>query len=309
MDAIQFGSKIELSEYFDRQGAYAVIINEKNEIGIVENKGLYFLPGGDIENGESQKDAVLREVREETGLEVAIERFLGNANEYQISCDKKIAFNQIGHFYQCKFIADHHDKSDLSHQLKWIESNKVEKKIARRSHLWALHIAFHGLDQFQIKDEHGIAKGFFRLIGENELNELLDLFTHLNLHEECHEDKVEYEKVWKEIVENPQIFYFVAEYRNQLVATCHLVVTPNLTRKCRPYGIIENVVTKKDFRGKGIGKGILKYALNAAWAKGCYKVMLMTGSKKEWVHSFYEKAGFDKNVKTAFLAKPSVGGI
>jgi 8-oxo-dGTP diphosphatase len=42
-------------------------------------KGLWSIPGGRIEPGESDDQAVIREVREETGLEVSCGRLLGTA--------------------------------------------------------------------------------------------------------------------------------------------------------------------------------------------------------------------------------------
>jgi len=41
-------------------------------------KGLWSIPGGRIEPGEPDEDAVVREVREETGLEVTCGRLLGS---------------------------------------------------------------------------------------------------------------------------------------------------------------------------------------------------------------------------------------
>ena len=84
-----------------------------------------------------------------------------------------------------------------------------------------------------------------------------------------------------------------------VVASCTLIVIPNLTRAGRPYGLIENVVTDAAFRGRGYGKQILQAAVTAAWQADCYKVMLMTGSKKPSTLAFYASAGFEQN-KTGF---------
>jgi GNAT superfamily N-acetyltransferase len=82
-----------------------------------------------------------------------------------------------------------------------------------------------------------------------------------------------------------------------------LTIIPNLTRGAQPYGVIENVVTHPDFRRQGIGTRILQAALASAWERGCYKVMLMTGRKDEATLRFYQQAGFEAGVKTAFVAK------
>ena len=77
-----------------------------------------------------------------------------------------------------------------------------------------------------------------------------------------------------------------------------------MTRGARPYGIIENVVTHPDDRRQGIGTLVLNYALNLAWQQDCYKVMLLTSSKREETLHFYERAGFKRGVKTGFIALP-----
>jgi GNAT superfamily N-acetyltransferase len=92
---------------------------------------------------------------------------------------------------------------------------------------------------------------------------------------------------------------FVGEVGGVLATSCTLVVVPNLTRGSSRYGLIENVVTHSDFRRNGFGKRVLLAASNAAWEAGCYKVMLMTGSKKPKTQSFYLGAGFEQS-KTGF---------
>ena len=89
-----------------------------------------------------------------------------------------------------------------------------------------------------------------------------------------------------------------------MVSSCILVIIPNLTRNARPYGLIENVITHPQYRHQGIGTRMLQHTLAIAWERDCYKVMLMTGRRDESTLQFYEKAGFQRGIKTAFLAKP-----
>ena len=86
---------------------------------------------------------------------------------------------------------------------------------------------------------------------------------------------------------------------DELVASCTLIVSPNLTRGGKPYALIENVVTDARHRGQGYGTRILRAAVAAAWEAGCYKVMLLTGSKQPSTLNFYENAGFEQT-KTGF---------
>ncbi|MCX7369259.1 MAG: GNAT family N-acetyltransferase [Alphaproteobacteria bacterium] len=86
---------------------------------------------------------------------------------------------------------------------------------------------------------------------------------------------------------------------DELVASCTLIVIPNLTRGGKPYALIENVVTDALYRGQGYGTRVLRAAVAAAWDAGCYKVMLMTGSKQPSTLKFYKNAGFEQT-KTGF---------
>jgi GNAT superfamily N-acetyltransferase len=54
-------------------------------------------------------------------------------------------------------------------------------------------------------------------------------------------------------------------YDDAVVATCTLIIIPNLTRGGVPYALIENVVTDARHRRRGYGKLILEAAMAAAW--------------------------------------------
>jgi GNAT superfamily N-acetyltransferase len=142
-----------------------------------------------------------------------------------------------------------------------------------------------------------------RHIRDDELPGLLKLYEFLHPEDARQSrDNLAVQKVWKTILADSNLRYYVADVDDRLVSTCTLALIPNLTRGLRPYGLIENVVTDPGHRKRGFAKGVIDYALQEAWAANCYKVMLLTGRKGEETLRFYEKAGFESGVKTGFVA-------
>ena len=141
---------------------------------------------------------------------------------------------------------------------------------------------------------------------EPDLPAILRLYHFLNPDDPVQDPEDEaVRQLWHEIMDHDRLRYFVAEIDSRVVATCTLALIPNLTRNLKPYGVIENVVTDPEFRQQGFATGVLRHALRDAWAEGCYKVMLATGSKRESTLRFYEKAGFKRGLKTGFVAHPA----
>jgi GNAT superfamily N-acetyltransferase len=112
-------------------------------------------------------------------------------------------------------------------------------------------------------------------------------------------------EVFAEILGTPGLRLFVLEVDGIVVATTYFNLIPNLTRGAAPYAVIENVVVDADRRGTGLGKQIMARTLQAAWDAGCYKVMLMTGSRTPATHQFYKACGFDAGEKTAYVCRPN----
>jgi GNAT superfamily N-acetyltransferase len=110
---------------------------------------------------------------------------------------------------------------------------------------------------------------------------------------------------FKQILESPGLYLFVLERGKVVAATAYLNVIPNLTRSASPYAVIENVVVDESLRGAGLGRQIIDGTLEAAWAKGCYKAMLMADPRDPATHAFYVACGFSRDAKAAFLARPS----
>ena len=142
-----------------------------------------------------------------------------------------------------------------------------------------------------------------REIEPRELDALLTLYRHLNPDDVPLPSRPEVEATWRAALAQPGCRYFGGYDDGTLITTCTLMIIPNLTRGCRSYGLIENVVTHPDWQNRGHGKQLLAHALSYAWSQGCYKVMLLTGRKEESVFRFYESAGFDCHGKQAFIAR------
>jgi GNAT superfamily N-acetyltransferase len=140
----------------------------------------------------------------------------------------------------------------------------------------------------------------FRVAGLGDFEAISRLYHQLHPDEPVLTDRSGFDR----ILESESFRLCVLEVDGAVVATTYLNLVPNLTRGSRPYAVIENVVVEKSLRGTGLGKEIMAATLQAAWDAGCYKTMLMTGSKRESTHAFYRACGFSPDAKHAFLARP-----
>jgi len=87
--------------------AAAVIFNQENKILLVKLTYQQFhpwgLPGGSLEYSETPEDGMVREVHEETGLEVDVEKLL---------FVKTLPPDKVGLYYLCKIKAGNFQPSD-----------------------------------------------------------------------------------------------------------------------------------------------------------------------------------------------------
>ncbi len=139
-----------------------------------------------------------------------------------------------------------------------------------------------------------------REANRDDLKDILELY--LDLHEtEIPEDSEHLSDTWEQIIDDENHHLIVCEKDGKIVSSCVCVIIPNLTRNVRPYAFVENVVTHRDFRGKGYATECLNFAKGIAVNNNCYKMMLLTGSKSEETLNFYKKAGYNSTDKTAFI--------
>jgi ribosomal protein S18 acetylase RimI-like enzyme len=135
---------------------------------------------------------------------------------------------------------------------------------------------------------------------EKDLPQLLALYTRLHGNAMPAIDAA-LEKLWGEILADKNHHVVVGLVNGEIVSSCVIIIVPNLTRNQRPYAFIENVITHEAHRNKGYATRVMDFARSIAQMNNCYKLMLMTSSKLESTHRFYERAGYNSRDKTAFV--------
>jgi N-acetylglutamate synthase-like GNAT family acetyltransferase len=135
-----------------------------------------------------------------------------------------------------------------------------------------------------------------------DLQAVLELYKQLHPRDIPPPPASELARIWSQIRSGPVVHCYIAEQEGRVAATGTLAVLPNLTRGGRPYGLIENVVTDKALRRRGIGKELLRHMLQEAERKDCYKVMVLTDVHREGTIEFYKAAGFKAGLKHGLVA-------
>jgi len=133
-----------------------------------------------------------------------------------------------------------------------------------------------------------------------DLSQLLSLYSHLHDNEvPAIDDKIQ--DLWVNMLGDRNQYILVGIENSEIICSCVLVIVQNLTHNQRPYAFIENVITHPDYRNRSHGTQILDYAKGIAVSHNCYKIMLMTSSKKASTLDFYRRAGYNMEDKTAFI--------
>ena len=139
----------------------------------------------------------------------------------------------------------------------------------------------------------------FRKLTASDLPSLLELYRQLDENDDQYSFE-QSKKGWDEIEDNSNIQYFGAIDDGKVVSTCYAVYIPNLTRGSRGICFIENVVTDKEYRNRGLASKVIDMAIAFAKEHHCYKAILQSGTSRTEAHRFYENKGFNGTSKKAF---------
>lgn len=87
-----------MSESVRSRSVSAVVLGDGGRVVLLHRRGdvpLWSLPGGGVEPGEDWEAAAIREVREETGYEVALDRLVGEYVRPQIGDTKHLFVGRV----------------------------------------------------------------------------------------------------------------------------------------------------------------------------------------------------------------------
>lgn len=135
-----FGTKEEHVDYVNRYGVYAVIPNpEQDQIILVQApNGAWFLPGGEIEEGEDQLTALERELIEELGFTAQIGRYYGQADEYFYSSHRDTHYYNPAYIYEVTSFSQAQKPLEDFNNLAWFPVEEAIAKLKRGSHKWGI---------------------------------------------------------------------------------------------------------------------------------------------------------------------------
>lgn len=104
--------------------------NDKDEILLVKTRrdGHWVFPGGQVEVGENLIDGVIREVKEESGIDVEVSHLVGvfsNTATYEGHSGVKIVPTKVMFDFVCAPIGGKMTTSDETSESRWVNKGEV----------------------------------------------------------------------------------------------------------------------------------------------------------------------------------------
>ena len=110
--------------------AGGIVENDQGEILMVKHRDhkAWAFPGGQVENGENLTDAVVREVKEESGINVSVVRLIAissNTAGYEGTNGYERVPTKVMFDFACKYIDGELQPSDETSESKWVKKEDV----------------------------------------------------------------------------------------------------------------------------------------------------------------------------------------
>ncbi len=138
--ALQFGRADEGILYRERPTAFGLVFHDQKLacVRVARDIPYHDLPGGAVEAGETEQQALIREFLEETGMTVRPVGRLTGAGQYFRKSDGE-PINNIGGIWIAEMISiDPAAKVEADHELVWLHPRTALADLRHDAHAWAV---------------------------------------------------------------------------------------------------------------------------------------------------------------------------
>ncbi|GII87827.1 GNAT family acetyltransferase [Sphaerisporangium siamense] len=91
---------------------------------------------------------------------------------------------------------------------------------------------------------------------------------------------------------DPRQELIVAERNGEVVGTMQITYIPGLSRRGGERALVEAVRVAAPERGRGLGRAMMRWAIDRARERGCRMVQLTSDKDRAEAHRFYGSLGF-----------------
>lgn len=101
-----------------------------------------------------------------------------------------------------------------------------------------------------------------------------------------------YREALAAIADDPNNALLVADLGGEVVGAFQLTIIQHVAFQGGRVAQIENVIVDPGVRSQGIGEAMMRWAIEEARRRSCFRVQLTTNKVRKRARSFYERLGF-----------------
>ena len=286
--------RIDVADITIRPAVYGIIVqNGKALLMTMTANGKFHLPGGSVHDGEVIEDALRREIKEETGLEVSKIRFNHFEEIFYYYDPSRSAHQGLHFFYTCEpssleLIEDELVEDSSAEKPRWIdiESLKTSSFVAHGESI--LKICYEAVALSPQLDHGDYSYQRMRTLSERQIVELAVTMA-------CDDEEYRYEEFQAWIreefqnIDHNQKAYVMAVVFGRIVGFIRVWSSPHNHKLMN-----DGIVVLPEHRNKGVGHRLVLEAINVARRMGADSMYFHTWKDNYASIRIHEKAGFER---------------